>query len=247
MPEELYGIGAGVNLTAAQSVQTQNCVDVTIGGNSTSAGAGYVLISSGTVTLAGASNITLSQNGNAISFVGRGFSAGVSSGGNTAGTTGTVGNGLLFIGGTNITLSQSSAAGGATVTIDGPNIPLPPTPFSAGVSTGGNTAGNTGVVTTEVVFAGGNNITLSQSTAGAGITITISGPSFADQEAPTGTLNGTNTTFNLAHAPTPVAGLQLFVNGQALLSSYDYTISSVSLTMATALASDDLFRAWYRY
>jgi hypothetical protein len=247
MPEELYGVGAGVNLTAAQSVQTQNCVDVTINGNSTSAGAGYVLISSGTLTLGGGTNITLSQNGNAVSILGRGFSGGVSSGGNTDGTTGTVSAGILFVGGSNITLSQSSAAGAATITLIGPNIPLPPAPFQAGVSTGGNTAGNTGVVTTEVVFAGGNNITLSQSTAGAGITITISGPSFADQEIPTGTLNGTNTTFNLAHAPTPAAGLQLFVNGQALLSSFDYTLNSVSLTMATALASDDLFRAWYRY
>src|SRR5512145_2991317 len=43
---------------------------VTLSGNSTSAGAGFALVSSGTMTLAGGNNITLSQNGNAITISG---------------------------------------------------------------------------------------------------------------------------------------------------------------------------------
>lgn len=43
---------------------------VTFGGNSTSGGAGYALISTGTLTLAGGNNITLSQAGNAVTISG---------------------------------------------------------------------------------------------------------------------------------------------------------------------------------
>jgi hypothetical protein len=77
----LTGVGGGITVSsntgqridlsvAAQTVQTQNLVDLTLAGNSTSAGAGYILMSSGTVTLAGGPNITLSQAGNAISISG---------------------------------------------------------------------------------------------------------------------------------------------------------------------------------
>jgi hypothetical protein len=55
-------------IDATQSVQTQNNVDVTLSGNSTSGGAGYALVSSGTLSLAGGPNITLSQDGNKISI-----------------------------------------------------------------------------------------------------------------------------------------------------------------------------------
>lgn len=47
--------------------------------------------------------------------------------------------------------------------------------FSAGVSNGGNTVGDTGITGTRLVFAGGNNITLSQVTDANGATITVSG------------------------------------------------------------------------
>jgi hypothetical protein len=53
--------------------------------------------------------------------------------------------------------------------------------FSAGVSTGGNTVGNTGVTGTALVFVGTNNITLSQATGTGGATITISGNTVAAQ------------------------------------------------------------------
>lgn len=46
--------------------------------------------------------------------------------------------------------------------------------FSAGIS-GGNTAGDTGTVSNRIVFAGGNNVTVSGSTNAGGMTVTISG------------------------------------------------------------------------
>jgi hypothetical protein len=58
------------------------------------------------------------------------FSAGVSTLGNTAGSTGTVSNQVVLVGGSNVTLSQSSGAGGATVSIIG---------ASGGAGAGGGT------------------------------------------------------------------------------------------------------------
>lgn len=53
--------------------------------------------------------------------------------------------------------------------------------FFGGMSTGGNTSGNSGVVSGRMVLAGGNNITLSGSTNGASISITISAPNQSNQ------------------------------------------------------------------
>ena len=132
MPEELYGAPSGFNLTAAQTVQTQNCVDITLAGNSTSAGAGYALISSGTLTLAGGTNITLSQNGNhvTISAFTEAQSFGMSNLGNTDGTSGMAsGSNMRFVivGGSNVTLSQSldAAKSSGTITINAFTEALP--------------------------------------------------------------------------------------------------------------------------
>lgn len=75
-------------------------------------------------------------------------------------------NGLAF------GLSDGTVTGSYTV-------PTVPAQFSAGVSTGGNTAGDTGAVTGRLILAGGNNITISGSTNGGSLTLTISGPNVA--------------------------------------------------------------------
>lgn len=65
-----------VVIDATQTVQTQNLFDLTLSGNSTSGGAGYALVSSGTLSLAGGPNITLSQDGNKVSISGGAGGAG---------------------------------------------------------------------------------------------------------------------------------------------------------------------------
>src|SRR3972149_6799866 len=100
-----------------QSVQTQNLFDMTLSGNTSGT---LALISSGTITLAGGNNITLSQAGNAVTISAvdtDSFYAGISTGGNTLGTSGTVRNQLVFAGGNNITLSQSTNGQSATITV----------------------------------------------------------------------------------------------------------------------------------
>src|SRR5678809_767545 len=53
-------------------------------------------------------------------------------------------------------------------------------------------------------------------------------PLFADDETPSGTVNGSNVTFTLAHTPNPSASLQLFVNGQLMTpgATEDFTLSA---------------------
>jgi hypothetical protein len=76
------------------------------------------LVSSGTLTLAGGNNITLSQNGNAITISGANTGIDAQIGGNTTGTTALVSSGTLTLaGGTNVTLSQN----GNAITIVGAN------------------------------------------------------------------------------------------------------------------------------
>lgn len=105
-----------------------------------------------------------------VRMAGPSMTAGVSTAGNTAGTTGTVSNQLILVGGGGITASQSSDANGATVSMSAKPA------FSLGVSNIGNTTGNTGVTGTRMVLAASGCVTLSQDTAAAGGTITISCP-----------------------------------------------------------------------
>lgn len=111
-------------------------INASVGGNSTSAGAGYQLVSTGTLTLAGGNNITLSQNGPAITISGANFpsqtayqfsnSNGVSFGTNGSTITATVatnyaasnhshGNPALNL--TNLSGTTASASNGLTLSL----------------------------------------------------------------------------------------------------------------------------------
>ncbi|HEX6461743.1 MAG TPA: hypothetical protein VFZ58_00525 [Candidatus Saccharimonadales bacterium] len=161
-------------------------INATISGNTAGAGA---LVSSGTLTLAGGNNITLSQNGNAITISG---GAGGGGGGialansQTTYTSGTahlaVAGGALTIASTtgqsfNFSVPQTSslsATGAVSISTNAATISIGAPAFSAGMSNIGNSVGTSGTASNQVIFAGGNNITLSQSTAAGGNTITIS-------------------------------------------------------------------------
>lgn len=67
------------------------------------------------------------------------------------------------------------------------------------------------------------------------------------KETPSGTVNGSNVTFNLAHTPK-TGSLMLFRNGQLQNDGgNDYTLSTATITFATAPLSGDLLTAYYRY
>ena len=152
------------------------------------------------------------------------MSAGVSTGCNSAGTTGTVSQQLIFCGGNNVTLSQSINGQSATITIVGGAGAA----FSEGVSTGGNTAGTTGTVNNQVVWVGGNNITLSQSINGQSATITIIGAtagaaSFSAGVSDLGNTLGTTGT---------ISGQLVLVGGNNVTLSQSVNAGSATVTIS---------------
>ena len=71
--------------------------------------------------------------------------------------------------------------------------------------------------------------------------------SFADDETPTGTINGSNTTFTLAHTPSGTS-LMLFKNGQKLEpGGADFSLATATITMTAAPKTGDILTASYRY
>lgn len=138
----------------------------------------------GSASLVAGANITLSSGSGNITIIGgvnsgaTTFLAGVSTDGNTAGSTGAVNNLIEFVGGTNITLSQSTNGQSATISIIGPVDGQ-----SIGMSNLGNSDGTSGVASGSnfrYLIVGGSNITLSQSLNGSSGTLTIIGPTDVD-------------------------------------------------------------------
>jgi hypothetical protein len=75
-----------------------------------------------------------------------------------------------------------------------------------------------------------------------------SGPGFVDQEVPTGAVNGSNTVYTTAQAPTPATSLQLYRNGVLMKPAVDYTLASTTITFGSASTpqTGDLLLASYR-
>jgi hypothetical protein len=74
------------------------------------------------------------------------------------------------------------------------------------------------------------------------------GAVYSDGEIPGGTVDGTNTTFTLANAPSPAASLELFRNGVAEKSTVDYTLTGSTVQFLTGAIPQpgDTLLAWYR-
>jgi hypothetical protein len=187
LSQSINASSATLTISAAnQTVQTQNLHNVTLGGNT----AGVMAqVSSGTLTLAGGNNVTLSQNGNAVTI-----SAGAGGGGGgialaNSQTTYTSGTANLAVAGGAMTIASTtgqsfnfsvpqtsslSATGAFSISSNGGTISMGVSAFSAGISNIGNTLGTSGTASNQLVLAGGNNVTLRQSTDSGGNTITIS-------------------------------------------------------------------------
>lgn len=301
-------------------------INATISGNTAGAGS---LVSTGTLTLAGGNNITLSQNGNAITmsapnissvaatgavsiatagntvsigapiqsnqtlgmyaagnttqnssttgidarsltFNGLGgvsvgysngsvqisgatgggggaFSAGISTIGNTAGTTGLAGNQVVFSGGNNITLSQVTGAGGSnTLGISAPNISSLSVNGAITLSTNGNTisigapAFSAGIssnstVSNQLILAGGNNITLSQSTNATGATVSINGASngLTNLNLSAGTTSNNLSAVTFSNSNNVNFGL----NGSVVTASVSSSLTNINVSASNTNAN----------
>ncbi len=217
---------SGFRISASQSVQTENRFNLTLSGNTDGV---MAQVSSGTLTLAGGANITLSQAGNAISIIGgaggggAGMSAGLSTGGNTSGDTGAVTGRLILVGGNNLTLSGSTNAGSMTITFSAPNLGAGA--MSAGASNLGNTAGSTGITGTQLVLVGSGVMSLSQSTGANGGTVSILAPA-------TSSLSATGQVSISTNGSTISIGVP-----NKILSMWPMAIQSTALSAVTATAS----------
>jgi hypothetical protein len=114
-------------------------------------------------------------------------------------------------------------------------------------------------VATQVQRIGGGGTTLPSQVGQSGKVLTTNGSqlswiatsgavNFADDEVPSGTVNGVNTIFTLAHTPT-AGTLLLFLNGvkQKAGVGNHYTISGATITFVTAPETGDDLSAYYRY
>jgi len=77
---------------------------------------------------------------------------------------------------------------------------------------------------------------------------TVLSGTFADNETPSGTINGANTTFTLAHTPSPAASLTCFENGIAQRAAgADFTLATATITYVVAPPTNSTLVCSYRY
>lgn len=153
-------------------------IDVSITGNTSGATS---LVSTGTLTLAGGANITLSQNGQAISIIG---GAGAAAGTNTISASGTSIAGtalsLALAAGANVSLQTATGVGSMTVSVSGLNA-LSASGFASSTGT--------------MVLSAGANVALS--TGASTITISASVQTYTHSLSMVGnTTNSASGTFS---------------------------------------------------
>jgi hypothetical protein len=68
-----------------------------------------------------------------------------------------------------------------------------------------------------------------------------------NKEIPSGTVNGSNTSFTISFAPTSSDSLTLFIDGIAKELTTDYSISGTTITMVVAPVAGQALYATYQY
>ncbi len=73
-----------------------------------------------------------------------------------------------------------------------------------------------------------------------------SSPLFVDNEVPSGSVNGSNNNFTVAH--TPITGsVKVYRNGLRMKPTVDYTITGATISFLETPLTGDLLLADYRY
>jgi len=239
-----FGLNAGT-VTASVAAQTNQTVGAYAVSNTTQnssttldarslsfqgAGAVSVGYSNGSVVISAAAG---AQSVQTIGLYGSSQTTGQSSSSTVDARSLTmVGAGMISVG-----MSGGSFVVSSPATTDLPQI-------SIGQSTGGNTSGNTGMVTGQMVLAGGNNITLSGSTNAGSMTISVIGGAGAGggaaisagtQSVSTGTVafsNSNNVTFGMSGSNVVTASVSQSLGF--------YAIGNTTQNSSTTLAAGTL-------
>ena len=72
------------------------------------------------------------------------------------------------------------------------------------------------------------------------------GTYFVENETPVGAINGVNKVFTLAYDPNPNSSLLVFINGQKVTNTDEYTLSGDTLTLTIAYPTGTELRVNYR-
>ena len=157
----------------------------------------------------------------------------------SAGTTFASNGQVVFSNSNNITFGLASDAGGNGTVTASFNQTVQQGVTAIGVSTGGNTLGNTGTTQGTVVFAGIGNITLSQVTAaGSNATITISG---SQSTGPSGIAAGTQTATSGTVIFSNSNGLSFGMSGSLTVTATADYVRSISAGGADATGNRVIF------
>lgn len=142
----------------------------------------------------------------------------------------------IYVGYGIVSVGQSNGS----VLISAPNS-VAATDMSIGIS-GGNTSGNTGTVANgQVVLAGGNNVTLSGSTVGSNMTITISGANVGGaQTGISGIIAGTQTQTSGTLSFANSNGISFGLSNSSVLTA-SYTVPTQSVQSLGIYASSQTF------
>jgi hypothetical protein len=235
------GAGGSHTIVGSHNALTSESIQyraVTLGG--ATAGTTTFNASDGdTLFLAGSNGITLSGDTNRrIWFIGASQTnqsaikgLGASNTGNTAGNTGvSTGVDWVIAGTNNVTVSESTVAGGPnTLWLSGG---AGGAGMNVGVSTGGNTSGDTGIFTGQVVLAGGNAITLSGSSNAGSVTYTIQGRPVSIGVSTMGNTAG-NTTVGAVGRYVLVGSNGITLSHDSAANSGTVTISGAGYTLST--------------
>lgn len=154
------------------------------------------------------------------------------SGAGASASSGTV----VFSNSNNVSFGQAGSTVTATATLPA---------YSAGISTNGNTAGDTGYGTNRLVLIGGNNITLSGSTNGGSMSLTISGPNVGGAQTGISGIVVSNTTYTSGTVSFSNANGISFGSsaGQAITASYTVpTVTNSSWTVSDTATSGTVAR-----
>lgn len=134
--------------------------------------------------------------------------------------------------------SITNAAGGTVTTVS----VVSANGFAGSVSNASTTPAIT-ISTTITGLLKGNGTAISAASAGTDF---VANANFVFNETPSGSVNGSNTTFTLANTPT-TGTVQVFLNGQLQEpgAGNDYTISGGTITYLTAPVTNDKIRVNY--
>jgi hypothetical protein len=81
---------------------------------------------------------------------------------------------------------------------------------------------------------------------GGGFSVNAMELHIVDDSTPTGSVDGANTNFVLSHTPSPSTSLKLYVNGQRVKLTEDFSISGTTITFVTAPPTGSIITADFR-